>query len=229
VSGDPQTQKRSRRFKAASKVKGETMRQIEIGGAADASRAVAEMTEAELRLAAAAEAAIEKILDASPQKRAARIVEWAAGYKCASDEARVTVANHLVGFARGAADFLERGDFGGLDSLISAFASSVRRYAEIPAEMPPPQMPPIGGDVFYKFGWSAKEQESLQFVLLTPSLGVKRGDRVIEIDEDGVRLASGLHFTRDQIFAGGPHRAEGTRDNDRPSRPPERTGMREVR
>ncbi len=199
--------------------------QINVLNASD----VAQRTSGEIRLAKAAETAIEKVMSASPQKRAAKIVEWAAAYQCASDEARITVANHIVAFGRDAFEFIERCDFGGLNSLISAFASNVRTYAEIPPAAPPLMMPEIGGDVFRSFGWSMKEQDSLQTVLLTPSLGVKRGDRVVEIDEHGVRLASGLKFTRAQLFAAGNHSKEGDSGGGHVPTAPGRTGIREVR
>ncbi len=156
-----------------------------------------EMTPAELQLYNAAGEAIEKVMSASPQKRAKRAIEEAALVECLSDEARIAVANQIVGFARMAADFLERGDFGGLQSSISGLRRAVTSAASI-APPTPPRMP--GGDAFHSAGWSTEEQIGLRNILWKGLCGVIKDDRVVSIDADEATLASGTHLSRKQAF-----------------------------
>jgi hypothetical protein len=167
----------------------------ESDGGADAERAGAEMSPAELQLAGAAKAAIAKILSASPQKRVQKIIEWAVGYECASDEARMAVASQLTAFAHDAADFLERGDFGGLQMAIGDFNTRVKTVAAI-AQPAPEIMPALDSDVWRAHGWKPVEVHALREVLCRPLYGVKRGDCVVKIDADGATLASGRRLAR---------------------------------
>jgi hypothetical protein len=187
----------------------------------------AQMTAGESRLAKAVEDAIRTVMDASPQKECARAIKHVvAAYPCKSTEAQTAVVSGIARFARQAEELIERGDFAGLERAIGVFDRNVREAAEI---MPPTPavMPPLGGDLFAAFGWSSKEQISLRSVLSIPLLGVKKGDRVVSIDASGALLASGLKFTREQIFAAGfPWAHPGTAD--RPSPQPGRSGLREI-
>lgn len=168
----------------------------QIDGAADADRLIEQMTEAELRLGAAADEAIESIMNASPQLRVKRVIETAALTECASDDARIAVANQIVGFARTAVELLERGDFRGLENSLSGFSSRVRSVAQL--QPPQPALMP-GLATFTQFHWSSADARDLQMVLLLPMLGAKRGDTVTAIDENSVTLSSGLKLTKDAI------------------------------
>jgi len=173
---------------------------MEIDGIASGDRALAAMTEGELRLGAAAEEAIEKVMAASPQARCVKVIEWAAGYLDASanDDQRIAVASQIVGFARTAADFLERGDFRGLESSLSAFENRVNSAAQITPAQPMP-LPDLA--TYRHFGWKASEASCLRDVLFVPMLGARRGDTISAIDEESVTLSSGLRLTKSAIIA----------------------------
>ncbi len=156
--------------------------------------------QSEQQLMAAGKAAVEKIKGASVQDRCVRIVERALALDCASDDARIALANQITGFGRYATDFIERGDFAGVEAAIVRFSRAARDAASI-APPRPPMMPALGGETFFHFGWSSEEQKGLQTILTLPMCGVKLGDHVVDIDEKGVRLASGLSFTRERILA----------------------------
>ncbi len=174
------------------------MKTEEVGGASDArTLAEMEMTPAEMQLYNAAGEAIEKVMSASPQAQAKRAIEAAALVECASDEARIAVANQIVGFARMAADFLDHGDFRGLLSSMSALHHAVTSAASI-APPTPPRMP--GSDAFYFAGWSTGERIGLRNILSKGLCGVIKGDRVVSIDADEATLASGTHLSRKQAF-----------------------------
>ena len=132
-----------------------------INGAADADLALAEMTEGELQIGAAAEMsseevlkhlesaqalantaeeAIEQVLAATPQKRAAEMIKDALEYlgPDANAEQRAHVADHIRSFSFRAADFLMRADNHGLETAISTFWNGVR-YADNLATPKPPR------------------------------------------------------------------------------------------
>ncbi len=157
-----------------------------------------EMTPGELRIVNAAGEAIEAIMNASPQARVKRAIERAALIECASEEGRIDLANQIVGFARRAPEFLERGDYHGLEQICGQFERAVIRAAQ--TTPPRPALMPAG-ETFRHFGWSSEDRQCLQTVLLTPMLGAKRGDVVASIDEEGVTFSSGLKLTKGAIVA----------------------------
>ena len=169
------------------------------GGASDArTLAEMEMTPGELRVVNAAGEAIEAIMNASPQLATKRAVERAALTKCASEEGRIDLANQIVGFARRAPEFLERGDYAGLAQVSSQFERAVIRAAQTT----PPQPMPLPDLATYRhFGWSSAEAEALKTVLFEPMLGARRGDTVTAIDEAGATLSSGLVLSKSAIIA----------------------------
>ena len=176
---------------------------MKTGVLADQNPAVAqmdqmEMTPASLRIANAAGEAIEAIMNASPQARVKRAIEWAALIECASEEARIEVANAIVGFARRAPEFLERGNYSGLDRILGEFDSAVIRAAQTTPPLPMP-LPDLA--TYRRFGWNSEEADCLKTVLFTPMLGAARGDIVDSIDENGVRLSSGLSLSKGAIVA----------------------------
>lgn len=174
----------------------------------------ARRADSQAALLRAAEAAIARVMDASPQRRCAKVIKWAAEYldASASNEARIAVAAQITGFARDASAFIERGDFGGLEDAIVAFAGAVKSAATIAAPAPA-LMPPLGGETFRHFGWTSEEQHGLQTLLLSPLCGVKKGDRVVSIDAEAATLASGLKFSREQILAANVPASQGPRTN----------------
>ncbi len=175
----------------------------ETSGPADQSPAVAqmdkmEMTPGELRIVNAAGEAIEAIMNASPQLRVKRAIERAALIQCASEDGRIDLANQIVGFARRAPEFLERGDYHGLEQICGQFDRAVIRAAQTT----PPQPMPLPDLATYRhFGWNSAEAEDLKTVLFTPMLGARRGDTVTAIDGAGATLSSGLVLAKSAIIA----------------------------
>jgi len=182
----------------------------EVDGAADADGLISENADeiaGEMRLAATAEAAIEKVMSASPQARVVRIITWAAAYECASDDARIALGNQITSFARDAADFIERGDFGALQSVIEGMRHNVISAAAIG---PPRAALMPGPDTFRDFGWSSEERRDLQDVLLLGMCGVKKGDHVVQLDAEGVTTAAGVRLSKGQISAACVPASQGT-------------------
>src|SRR5579863_1019362 len=127
-----------------------------------------EKSAAAARLAKAAEDAAAKVLNASPQARAARFIKRAAEYPCASEEARIAVANELQSFAHSAAELLNSGHCAGVDALIATADARIRTAADITP--PRPALMP-NGDAFRHFGWSSEERSGLETLLLFPLCG----------------------------------------------------------
>jgi hypothetical protein len=176
----------------------------EIRGAADADALIrddaARQFDAKQLLAAAVALTTEQVLLATPQKRVADMIEKAAANlgSGASAEQMAYLTNHIKGFARDAAEFLMRGDFGGLEAAISAFWRAARDADKIGPPRPAPMMP-ASEHLQRGLGWSSKEADGLQQILLTGIAGVAKGDRVVKADEEGVTLASGKTLSREQI------------------------------
>lgn len=169
----------------------------EINGASDVERALADTkrVEAAQRLNAVAEQATELVLAATMQARAAKMIEWAIAQlkPGAGAEQLNFLSNHIQGFARDAAEFLERGDLGGLNHAITGFHNVV--VMDLPKMEPPkpPLMPP-GENIFYYAGWSREEELGLRNIL------AKGGDRCTALDRDGATLASGKSVSRAQAL-----------------------------
>jgi hypothetical protein len=171
-------------------------------GDASGHRMVAalELTPGELRIVNAAGEAIEAIMNASPQARVKRAIERAALIACASEEGRIDLANQIVGFARRAPEFLERGDYHGLEQVCGQFERAVIRAAQ--TRPPQPALMP-SGESFRQFGWSSEDRQCLQTVLFYEGgmLGAKKGDVVASIDEESATLSSGLVLSKSAIVA----------------------------
>jgi hypothetical protein len=113
--------------------------------------AVLKYLENEQRLANAADAAIEQVNAASPKKRIVKMIEWAKGYLGADANAQqlAHVEGYIKRFAFNAIQFLERGDFHSLESLIGPFEWDVRAADKLATPRPPKPrrdpVPPAGG------------------------------------------------------------------------------------
>jgi hypothetical protein len=188
-------------------------RQIPIAGAADADRAIAamglptaEMTEAEVikhleseqGLANAAEEAIEQVIDATPNKRAADTIKKANEYLGPDANAQQLnhVTNHIRGFAHEAAEFLMRGDNHGLERAIVAFWNGVRDADKLVTQRLP--LTP-GSDAFALAGWKDEEYWALRAILSNALCGVQKRDCCVSVDAKGALLASGKFLSREQI------------------------------
>jgi hypothetical protein len=194
---------------------------------ADAHRAFAAMTPAELEMGTAAEqrcrsvviAVIEKfagpfvngedgiraLVEArwyrvpGPNQRVARLIaNLYERSKCVCEDGWNTLANHIQAFGRDAEECIERMDGPGLDRAISALVAGANAATCIA----PPQTPLMPGpESFAHYAWSAQEMDGLQAILLTPMCGVARGDAVEKLDEIGVTLKSGKRLSRGEIIA----------------------------
>jgi hypothetical protein len=172
----------------------------EIAGAADADAALEDTKrmEAAHRLNAAAQQATELVLDATPNKRVAGMIEKATKYlgPDATAEQLQYVDNRIQGFARDASEFLMRGDYHGLNSAITSFWNGIQDANKIG---PPKQrLMPHGDGAF--LSWSSEAQLGLRTILLKGLCGVLVGDRCISADADGATLASGKRVSRAQAL-----------------------------
>jgi hypothetical protein len=167
-------------------------------GAATAAAADPLLAAARQRHRVIGRKAWEQVLAATPQKRAADMIEKATKYLGPDANAAQLdhVANHIQGFARDAADFLTRGDNHGLERAIVAFWSGVRDADKLATPKPP--LMPFGDNVIA--GWSSAEEIGLRNILLKGLCGVTIGDRCISIDSNGATLASGARISRKQAL-----------------------------
>jgi hypothetical protein len=168
----------------------------EIRGVDDALALFAAESAARERLTRTAQKASEQVLAATPQQRAADMIEKASKYlgPDATVEQMVHVANHIQGFAHTAADFLARGDYHALDSAITSFWNGIRDADKLA----PPKLPlvPTGDTVFWRVGWSAEAAMGLKTILLKGLNGVRIGDRCVSVDANEATLASGARVSR---------------------------------
>jgi hypothetical protein len=173
----------------------------EIRGIDDALAVIAAESAARGRLMATARKASEQVLAATPQQRAAGMIERAANYLGPDATVRqmAHVENHIKSFERTASEFLERGDCHALDSAIATFWNGIRDADKL-APPKPPLMPP-GDTVFYLAGWSTEAEHGLRAILLKGLNGVMIGDRCVAVDADGATLASGARVSRKQALA----------------------------
>ena len=128
---------------------------MEINGAADADRALAAMTEGELRLASVIEEGIKKIRETSLQARLERYIDLIPErYKCQTEEGRDMLANHTAALIRDAVPLIENCDSRGIDRRLGEF----ERSAIVAAAMTAPQ-PALMPDMatFRHFGWSSQD------------------------------------------------------------------------
>jgi hypothetical protein len=173
---------------------------MQIDGAADADRLLAQLSESDLELARVLEEGIEQLEHASLSARVKRYLESIPDrYRCSTEEGQHSLIGQINALIRAVIPLIENCDSRGVDRRLGEFERAASSAAAMTAPQPA-LMPSIAR--FRELGWSSADAGDLQMVLLIGMCGVVKGsgDHVVEIDADSVKLSSGLRLSKAAII-----------------------------